>query len=45
MKAKKQSKPKPVKKKAKKDIKTDDLPNISFGEAIRRIAKGKPNKK
>ncbi|WP_462240663.1 hypothetical protein [Ferruginibacter sp.] len=32
---------KAAKKAAKKIIKTDDLPNISFGEAIRAIAKGK----
>jgi len=41
--AKKQVKKK-VAKKAAKVIKTDDLPNITFGQAISMIAKGKkPN--
>lgn len=39
-KAKKTKKAAP-KKAAKKIIKTDDLPNITFGEAIRTILKGK----
>lgn len=43
MQGKKKSK-KPSKKKADKIIKTDDLPKISFGEALRAITKAKKHK-